>query len=90
MTTESLRVVKDGFSDFVDRVHRHHERVTVTKNGRPAAVLISVEDLEALEETLAVLSDEETVQALAEAEAAVREGDVVVGVGAVRALRPQD
>jgi prevent-host-death family protein len=34
------------------RVHDHHERVTVTVHGRPAAVLIAPEDLEALEETL--------------------------------------
>ena len=31
---------------------RTHERVTITKNGRPAAVLISAEDLDAMEETL--------------------------------------
>ena len=57
MTTESLRNVKERFSEFVDRVGRTHERITVTKNGRPAAVLISVEDLESLEETLAILSE---------------------------------
>jgi len=87
MTVEALRVVKDRFSDFVDRVEHHHERVVITKNGRPAAVLVSVEDLEALEETLAVLGDEETLQALVEAEAAVRAGDTVTGLEAVRALR---
>ncbi len=31
---------------------RTHERVSITRNGKPAAVLISAEDLEALEETL--------------------------------------
>lgn len=88
MATESLRTVKDGFSEFVDRVHRHHERVTVTKHGQPAAVLMSVDDLAALEETLAVLGDSDTVHALVAAERAIRDGDVVVGVDAVRALRP--
>jgi len=87
MTTESLRTVKDRFSEYVDRVERHHERVVVTRNGRPAVVLISPEDLESLEETLAVLADHETVRALQEAEGAVASGDVVRGVAAVRALR---
>lgn len=87
MTTESLRTVKDRFSEFVDRVERHHERVVVTRNGRPAAVLISPEDLEALEETLEVLSDRDAVRELTQAEAAVAAGDVVRGVEAVRALR---
>jgi antitoxin YefM len=87
MTTESLRTVKDRFSEYVDRVERHHERVVVTRNGRPAVVLISPEDLESLEETLAVLADHETVRALQEAEEAVATGDLVRGVAAVRALR---
>lgn len=29
-----------------------HERVTITRHGRPAAVLTSVDDLESIEETL--------------------------------------
>lgn len=89
MTTESLRSVRDHFSDFLDRVEQHHERVIVTRNGRPAAVLISTEDLEALEETLSLLSDPEAMAQLAEAEAAIDAGDVVRGVDATRALRPR-
>ena len=50
MSSESLRTVRDRFSEFIDRVQSHHERVIVTKNGTPAAVLISPEDLESLEE----------------------------------------
>jgi antitoxin YefM len=38
-----------------------HERTVLTKNGRPAAVLMSVDDLESLEETLALLSDRRLV-----------------------------
>ena len=87
MTTESLRNVKDRFSEFVDRVDREHERVVVTRNGRPAAVLISPDDLESLEETLSLLSDRKAIRELVEAESAVRASDVVQGVEAVRALR---
>lgn len=50
--TEPLRSVRDHLSDFVDRAEREHERVVVTRNGRPGAVLIGYEDLAALEETL--------------------------------------
>lgn len=87
MATEALRTVKDRFSEFVERVQRHHERVVVTRNGRPAAVLISPEDLDALEETLELLSSRQGLSGLAEAEAAVKAGDVVRGVDAVRGLR---
>ena len=89
MTTEALRTVKDRFSEYVDRVEREHERVVVTKNGRPAIVLISTEDLDSLEETIAVLSDPDAMAGIREGDAAVARGDVVQGADAVRALRPR-
>jgi len=52
MKTTSLADVRTQLSKYVDDVVTTHERVTITKNGKPAAVLISTEDLEALEETL--------------------------------------
>lgn len=87
MTTEALRTVKDRFSEYVDRVERQHERVVVTRNGRPAIVLISTADLASLEETLAVLSDPDALAGLREGDEAVSRGEVVRGVDAVRALR---
>lgn len=87
MSTEALRTVKDRFSEYVDRVEREHERVVVTRNGRPAVVMISPDDLASLEETIAVLGDTEAMRGLRAANAAVVEGDVVRGVEAVRALR---
>lgn len=80
--------MRDRFSEFIERVNTHHERVVITRNGSPAAVLVSPEDLESLEETLEILGDEEVVAQLAEAHRAYLEGDVVRGVEAVRALRP--
>lgn len=88
MSSESLRTVRDRFSEFIERVNAHHERVVITRNGSPAAVLVSPEDLESLEETLEILGDEEAVAQLADAHRAYLEGDVVRGVEAVRALRP--
>ena len=89
MSSESLRTVRDRFSEFIERVSKHHERVVVTRNGTPAAVLISPADLESLEETLAVLGDTQAVAELVEAHRAVMEGDVISGVDAVKALRPR-
>ena len=87
MSTEPLRAVRDHFSEVVDRVELHHERVVVTRNGHAAAVLISPEDLAELEETLDVLSDPEALADIREADAAYAQGDVVRGVDAVRKLR---
>jgi prevent-host-death family protein len=52
-----LAEVKAKFSEMVDRVEQQHDRITVTRNGRPAAVLISPDDLAALEDTLELLAD---------------------------------
>ena len=87
MSTESLRVVRDHLSEMVDRVEQHHERLVVTRNGRPAAVLISPDDLAEMEETISVLSDSEALADIREADAAYARGDVVRGIDAVRDLR---
>jgi antitoxin YefM len=55
--TMSLATVKAHFSEVADRVEKQQERIVVTRKGRPAVVLISPDDLESLEETLAILSD---------------------------------
>lgn len=83
-TTLSLSEIKARLSEVVDQVEREHDRVVLTRNGVPAAVLVSPEDLQALEDTLELLSDR---SALAEIEAArceIQTGDVV-GFDALRA-----
>jgi antitoxin YefM len=66
--TMSLASVKARFSELVDRVERQQDRVIVTRNGKPAAVLISADDLESLEETLAVMSDRSVAAQVRESE----------------------
>ena len=88
MTTQSLREVRDHLSEVIDRVERHHDRVVVTRNGRPAAVILSPDDLAQLEETIDVLGDSEALADIREADAAYARGDVVRGTDAVRQLRP--
>jgi antitoxin YefM len=51
----SLADVKNRLSEVVDRLQREHGRVVITKHGHPAAVVISLDDLESLEETLDVM-----------------------------------
>ena len=78
-----LADVKNRLSEVVDRLEREHGRVVITKHGRPAAVMLSLEDLESLEETLAVLSDPELV-------AAIREADAQVAAGGTTRLSKQE
>ena len=57
MSIQSLAAVKAHFSQVIDEVAGTHERVTITKNGSPVAVILAVEDYESLMETLEILSD---------------------------------
>jgi len=56
--------VKAHLSEMADRVERQHDRILVTRNGRPSFVLMSPDDLESLEETLEIMSDAELVESL--------------------------
>jgi len=57
-------------------VNERHEHAVITRNGRPAAVVLSSEEYEALAETLEVLEDDEALDALRESAADVRAGRV--------------
>lgn len=81
-----LADVKAHLSELVSRVHGQHERVTVTVHGRPSAVLVSVEDLESLEETIAILSDADAVAALLASETELARGEVVSQAELVEAV----
>lgn len=85
METLPLSHVKAHLSEIADRVENQHDRIVVTRNGRPSAVLVSPEDLESLEETLAVLSDPELMRQIRESEAEVERGEEGVTLEELRA-----
>ena len=59
MKTLPLSEAKMKLSALVDHVKNTDEEVLITKNGRPAAVLVSNDELESLKETVAIRSDAE-------------------------------
>ena len=75
--TLPLAHVKSKFSEMIDRVEHTHDRIVVTRNGRPAAVMISPDDLASLEDTLELLSDPGAMRELAEAKHAADTGDYI-------------
>lgn len=74
--TLPLSEVKAKLSEVVDEIATTQERVTITRNGRPVAVLLSTDDLEAIEETLAILSDPAAMRQIEQGRAAIADGDV--------------
>ena len=75
--TLPLSEVKAKLSEVVDEVVTTQERVTVTRNGRPVAVVLSTDDLEAIEETLTILSDPAAMREIEQGRAAIASGDLV-------------
>ncbi len=59
-----VREFRTHLADLLDEVADRREHVTVTRRGRPAAVLVPVDEYEALEETAEILSDEPTLAAI--------------------------
>ena len=74
MSVQPLATVKSRFSKIIDDVASTHERVTVTKNGSPVAVIVAVDDFESLTETLEILSDPATMASLRQAESDLADG----------------
>lgn len=73
--TLPLANVKAHLSAIVDQVESGHDRVILTRNGRPAAVILSPDDLEALEETLELLSQPEALEAIQRAREEIEAGE---------------
>lgn len=74
----ALRDVKNHLSEVVDQVEREHDRVVITRRGKPAAVVVSADDLASLEETLELLSRPELVEEVRESLAEIARGESVV------------
>jgi prevent-host-death family protein len=75
--TLPLAEIRAHLSEIVDRVELEHDRVILTRNGRAAAVIVSPADLEALEDTLELLSDPKALKEIEKAKEEVAKGRVV-------------
>jgi len=57
MRALSVSEAKMKLSGLIETINATDEEILITKNGRPAAVLVSPEEFENLKETIAVRSD---------------------------------
>jgi len=62
MKTLSLSEAKAKLSGLVEEVERRDEEVMITRNGRPAAVLVSPEEYESWKETRAIRADRDLMR----------------------------
>ena len=67
--TLPISEAKMKLAQLVASLQAGDEEVVITRNGRPAAVLLAIEAYEALKETLAILSNPETIDQIRRARA---------------------
>ncbi len=74
MKTLSLSEAKMKLSALIDDVSATDEEVVITKNGAPAAVLVSPDEFESWRETMAIRFDKESMNEVRAGLAALKEG----------------
>jgi len=89
MTAVPLGDARDHLSEYVADVQRTHNRVIITRHGQPAAILISPDELAALDETIDILSTPGALGEIRRAEAEIARGEFVTAeeIGRILAER---
>lgn len=75
MTTLPVADARAQLSRLIDQAVSTHERFEITRNGHRTAVLLSADDYDALQDTIAVLSDPVLLAAHHQGQAAIEAGD---------------
>lgn len=76
MATLPLAEVRANLSRLVDEAVRTHERIEVTRQGRRAVVILSADDYDSIMESLTILSDQDLMREVGQAEAEAASGEV--------------
>jgi antitoxin YefM len=75
--TVPVREFRSHLSELLSDVAERRDHVLVTRNGKPAAALVPIDEYDALEETAEILSDSETLAAIEAGIAELSRGEVV-------------
>jgi len=73
-TTKSATEVRNNFFDILDDVEKSGIPYTITKGGRPAAVLMNAEEFDSWQETLEIMGNPELVKGIEESKKELEEG----------------
>ncbi len=77
MKTLPLTEARKDLSKILDEVSAIHEHVTITRQGKPAAVVMSADEFESWQETLEILADPKALAAIRRAEKDIAAGRVL-------------
>lgn len=69
--------VRENLPRLVDQVDKRDDRVIITVNGKPKAVMISPEELESIEETAEILSIPGARESIKRGEKQIKQGKFI-------------
>ena len=72
-----VREFRSRLSELLDAVADRRDHILVTRNGKPAAALVPIDEYQSLEESAEILSDADALTAIEAGLADLRRGDVV-------------
>jgi antitoxin YefM len=75
--TVPVREFRSNLSELLSDVADRRDHVLVTRNGRPAAALVPIDEYEALEETAEILSDPDALAAIEAGLAELERGETI-------------
>ena len=76
MRTLPLTEARKDLSKIVDEVSNVHEHITITRQGKPAAVVMSADEFESWQETMEIMADPKAMAAIRRAEKDIKAGRV--------------
>ena len=74
--TVAFSQARSELTELLDDLARRHEHVVITRKGLPAAIMLSPEDFDALQETVEVLQDADLMRSLRRSADDVKAGRV--------------
>ena len=73
MKTLPLTEAKAKLSSLIDEVRDRDEEVTITRNGRPVAVLVSADEFDSWKETISIRADAALMEEIRQGLASLKE-----------------
>jgi len=73
----SISDVRATLPDLVDKVNANLERVVITVNGKPKVVMVSMEELESLEETAKILAISHVKKDIEKSRKQIKKGEFI-------------
>lgn len=69
--------VRDNLPSLVDKINKRDDRIIITVNGKPKAVMMNLEELEAIEETAEILAIPGAKEAIKRGERQIKKGQFI-------------